>query len=239
MKLRNAVAITLVIAFFCWLSGCASTGQEQQKEADFSYRMGVAYFNEGRIQMAFIEFQKALQLTPDNKDILNSLGLVYLKLENYDKARELFLKAISLDPGFSDAYNNLGVTYVQRKQWPEAVQAFKKALSNPLYTTPDKALDNLGLAYYRIGQLESAIAAFKEAIKRAPSLPLSYYYFALALNKAGRYGDAATVITEAIELDSSYKGDKTKFAEDLKKRLPTASGDEASDFKDYLEIMKY
>ncbi|MDA8338414.1 MAG: tetratricopeptide repeat protein [Nitrospiraceae bacterium] len=201
--------------------------------------MGISHLNEGNIQAAFVELQKAYQISPDNKEILNSLGLVYLHLEEFEKAKDLFLRAVSIDSEFSEAYNHLGVTYSRRGQWTESIEAFKKALLNPLYQTPEMAFYNLGMAYYRVGQYEPAINAFKDAIKRVPLFPLPYYGLALAYNRESRYGDAAAIIARAIEIDTAYKGDKKKFIEDIKQKLLTSKGDEESDFRDYLEIMRY
>ncbi|MCL4536345.1 MAG: tetratricopeptide repeat protein [Nitrospirae bacterium] len=222
-----------------FLSGCVTAPVEHQKEADFHYTMGISHLNEGNIQAAFVELQKAYQISPDNKEILNSLGLVYLHLEEFEKAKDLFLRAVSIDSEFSEAYNHLGVTYSRRGQWTESIEAFKKALLNPLYQTPEMAFYNLGMAYYRVGQYEPAINAFKDAIKRVPLFPLPYYGLALAYNRESRYGDAAAIIARAIEIDTAYKGDKKKFIEDIKQKLLTSKGDEESDFRDYLEIMRY
>jgi len=221
------------------LIGCVTVPVEEQKEAEFHYKMGISHLNEGNIQMAFVELQKAYQLTPDNKEILNSLGLVYLQLDELEKAKDLFLRAVSIDSEFSEAYNNLGATYSRRRQWTEAIDTFKKALSNPLYRTPETAFYNLGMSYYRIGQYELAINAFKDAIKRSPLFSLPYYGLALAYNRQSRYGDAAAAITRAIEIDTDYKGNRKKFVEDMKQRLLTARGEEEMDFRDYLEIIRY
>jgi len=53
-----------------------------------------------------------VQIEPDNKDIVYNLGIVYLRLEDNENAKQYFLKAVKLDPKFADAYNNLGVTYI-------------------------------------------------------------------------------------------------------------------------------
>lgn len=227
------------VALLLLISGCATVSVEKQREADFHYKMGISYMNEGNMQAAFVELQKAYQISPNNKEILNSLGLVYLQFEEFEKARNLFLKAIFIDSGFSEAYNNLGVTYFRRRQWEEAIDAFKKALSNPLYQTPERAFYNLGMSYYRIGQYEPSINAFKDAIKRSPLFPLPYYGLALVYNKEGRYGDAAAIIARAIEIDPEYRGDRKKFIEDIKQKIITAKDEEEADLRDYLQIMRY
>lgn len=232
-------AACLVLFAFCLLASCATVTPEQEKEAEFYYKMGLSFLNEGQLQMAFVQFQKALQLDPENKETLNNLGLIYLRWEDPEKAKEFFTNAIKKDDRFSDAYNNLGVTCRELGQWQEAVDAFKAALSDPLYKFPELALYNLGATYYRAGQFDLAVENYKDSLKRSPSFPLPYYGLATAYNKMGRYGDAAAVLNRAIEIDNAYKGDRKKFVNDVRQRLLTAKGAVERDLKDYLEIMRY
>ena len=249
MKSRNRKSIlqysnTQILQYFILLifiisSGCAGVSVEEQKEADFHYKMGVAHMNEGNVQTAFVELQKAFQIDQNNKELLNALGLIYLQLGEIGQAKKFFLNAVSIDSGFSDAHHNLGVTYINARQWDSAIDSFKKALANPLYQTPEKSYYWLGIAYDRAGQFDPAIGAFKDSLKRSPRFTIAYYGLALAYNKAGRYGDAAAVMSRAIEADPSYGGSREKFTADIKQKILTAKGDEERDFRDYLEIMNY
>lgn len=230
--------LAFVFLLLSLVAGCAAS-PEERKEAGFHYQMGISYLNEGNTQSAFVELQKAMQLNPDNKDVLNSLGLVYLRLEDSPSAEALFLRAVSIDHLFSDAYNNLGVAYMGREQWSKAVDAFRHALANPLYQTPERAFYNLGISYYREGNYPAALDAFKDAVKRSPSSVLPLYRLALVYNKTGHYGDAASVMARAIEADRGFLGDRTRFMEDVRQKLVTARGGEEKDLRDYLEILKY
>lgn len=235
MRILQLVSLLALVLFF---AGCA-TVQDEQKEADFHYKMGVASLSEGNLQAAFVEFQKTLQLDPGNKDAIVSLGYVYLQFEEFGKAKELFLKAISLDPEFSEAYTYLGVVYIRTHRWKEAIEPLNKALSNVLYQTPGRAFYYLGIAWYRLGQFDSAINAFKDTMKRSPSFAEAYYGLSLAYNKTGRYGEAAAMLEQAIEIDPSFKGDKIKFIIEMRQRLKTAKEEDAADAQDYLEIINY
>jgi type IV pilus biogenesis/stability protein PilW len=231
-----AVLLTVVLS----TGGCVSSSEiAQPKEAAYHNKMGMAYLNEGKVQLAFVEFQKAIQMEPNNKEIVYNLGLVYFELEDYAKARQYFLKAVGLDPQFANAYNNLGATYMRLKQWNEAVEAFRKALANPLYQTPEWAFYNLGISYYRLGDYDKAVDAFKDAIRRDKSFSLPYYAMALAYNKLEKYGDAAEIMDRAVEIDPDYRGDRDKKIANIKERLYTAKGEDETDLKDYLEIMNY
>jgi type IV pilus biogenesis/stability protein PilW len=229
------------VVIFClfFLISCATGGIENVEKANAHYQLGVSYLNENKFQMAYVEFQKAIELDPNNKDILNALGIIYLKFDNLQKAKETFLKAVTLDPNFSEAYNNLGGTYGKMGKWAEAVDSFKAALKNPKYRSPENAYGNLGNAYYRMGRIEEALEAYKEALKRSPDYYPSYYGMALCYNIKGQYGDASTALTKAIELDPLFGGDIEKAFKFFESKRLSAKGDEAKDILDYLEIMKY
>ncbi len=193
----------------------------------------------GDLQRAYVEFQTGLQYDPHNKDILNSLGLVHLQLEEYEKAKQYLLKAVAEDPSFSDAYNNLGVTYTKLGDLQKAIECFKKAIANPLYKTPENAYYNLGMAYYRLDQFNASIDAFQDSVKRSPMFASSYYGLALTYNKAGRFGEASKALTKAIGIDVRYRGDRAKFAEETRERVNYSVGDEKADYNSYLEILHY
>lgn len=232
-------ALAVSISLLLCLTGCSTVSPQSRKEADFSYKMGTAYLNEGKLQMAYVEFHKALQLDPHNKDVLNSLGIVYLQLDNSDRAQELFAKAVAEDSSFSEAHTNLGVIYLRKRQWDAAIQSFNRAISNSLYQNPEKAYYYLGVANYRKGSMDNAAEAFKNAMRRAPLFPLPYYSLALVSNKTGQYGEAASHLSKALQVDPAYRGDKTRFVADVKKNLPLAKPDDLADLRDYLEIANY
>lgn len=202
--------------------------------------MGVAYLNEAKVQQAFVEFQQAYQLNPNDKEVLNGIGIIYLLyFDETAKAIDFFEKATKVDPNYSDAYNNLGFAYEKLGRFDAAITFYKKAVSNLTYSTPEKAYISLGNAYYRLGKYEDALYSYKEAIKRAPNLGLPYLQMALCYNAMHRYGEASTAMTYAITLDPAYKGDREKALEDFTLRKLKASGYEEKDIQDYIEILKY
>ena len=236
----NCLKIVTVIYLFSVIA-CATTASHiSEQQAGAHYKIGVAYLNEAKAQQAFVEFQKAYELNPRDKEVLNAIGYIYLiYFDETAKAVDFFEKATKVDPNFSDAFNNLGFAYEKMGRFDTAISFYKKALSNLLYPTPDKAYIGMGNSYYRLGKYENAISSYKEAIKRAPNLSLPYMRMALCYNAMGRYGDASTAMTYAITLDPVYKGDREKAQEDFSLRTLKASGYEEKDIRDYLEIIKY
>jgi len=237
MKRGHILFFLLVIL----LASCAGAPSEEAiHKANYHYQIGLSYLNDNNIQPAFVEFQKALEINPHDKEIHNALGIIYLvKLEDYPKALKHFKEALDLDENFSQAETNLGDTYAHMGEFDNAIAAYKRAIANPLYKNAAMALNNLGMVYYRLSKFDDALDAYKEALKRFSSFQLPYYGLALCYNAKGQYGDAALAMSRALELDPLYKGNKDKAMEDLKDKKIRARGIEEKDIADYLDILKY
>ncbi|MBF0317182.1 MAG: tetratricopeptide repeat protein [Nitrospirae bacterium] len=233
---RHLIPLCLIAGLIVF-GACSTSNKTKQVKAHYS--IGVAKLNENDISGAFVEFKKALELNPYDKESLNALGLVYLQLENYDQAKQSLLKAISVDPKYSEAYNNLGLVYVRLNKWEDAATAFSDALKNPLYAAPDKAYNNLGYSFYRLGRYGDAITAFKESIKRNETSVVAFYGLSLAHNAIAHYGDASVYLMEAIKLDPNYAGNTKKALEDFKKKRLKGTKQEQKDNADFMEILNY
>jgi type IV pilus assembly protein PilF len=237
---KRTILLTALVAvlFICSCATVYDEGTIQRSTAH--YQIGVGYLYEKKIQPAFIEFQRAYELNPNNKEALNAIGIIYL--QHYDdtaKAIDFFQKAVKADPDYSEAYNNLGYAHEKLGRFDAAVPFYKKAVANLFYASPEKAFSNMGRAYYRMGRYDDAAAAYKEAARRAPTLYIPYLGLALCYNAQGKYGDASAAMSHAISLNPAYKGDAKMAAEDFSTQRIAASGHDHKDLTDYLEILKY
>ncbi|WP_353684718.1 tetratricopeptide repeat protein [Thermodesulfovibrio sp. 3907-1M] len=237
----KTMKIILSLLIFLLVVACTSEERVRQtNESDFHTEIGYAYYIEKNYQLAFVEFHKALQIDPDNKNALHGLALVHMEFQEYETARDLFLKILSIAPDYADAWFNLGICYQRLNMHKEAIEAFQKALNNPLFITQDKAFLGQGLSYYRTGQYKEARDAFDKAIKRNFLLIPAHFYMALTYQKLNQYSEAVKTLRNAIRLDSSFKGDVDKFAKTLEEQLKTGhSTMSKEDILDLLEILKY
>jgi type IV pilus biogenesis/stability protein PilW len=230
----------LTVLLTCILCSCASVSEKDTQQATAHYQLGVSYLNDGNIQPAFVELQRALELNPRDKEIHNAIGVIYLvKLEDYPKAIQHFQEALKIDKNYPEAANNLGNAYANVGDYPKAIESFRMALSNPQYKNAAMALNNLGMVYYRLSRYDEAMDAFKESMKRFSDSPLPYYGLALTYNAKGQYGDAAFALSRAVQLDPAYQGNKEKAIEDFKDKKMRARGEQEKDMADYLDIMNY
>lgn len=218
-------------------SSCSSA--QKKKEAQAHYKIGASHLNAGNSQLAYVEFQRAVELDSGSKEVHNALGLTYLKFADWKKAEQHFKEAVDIDSDFSEAHNNLCWAYYLTKHYESAVESCLRALENKLYSTPEKAFYNLGLSYLRLGKNNEAIEAFNDASRRQPTLSLAYYGLALAYNAKGMYGDAASAMEKAVGLDSRFQGDRKKAEREFSASQSGADQRELNDYRNYIEILRY
>lgn len=98
-----------------------------------------------------------------------SLGEIYAKDKNYDKAIEYFEKASKLYQKDERIMYNLGELYFNKFETKKAIEALKKAIEiNPNWGKP---YPKLGYAYINLGDIKSAIAIFEEYLQKFPNAP--------------------------------------------------------------------
>jgi cytochrome c-type biogenesis protein CcmH/NrfG len=92
-------------------------------------QLGNDYFDTDQIQEAINAYAKALELQPNNPNVLTDQGVMFRKMGWFDKAIANFEKAQQLDPKHLQSLYNLGVVYAQDlKQPAKAVPIWERYL---------------------------------------------------------------------------------------------------------------
>ena len=113
------------------------------------------------------EYEKALELEPDNVDVMSNLGVTYYRLGELDKAVEIYTKAIAVAPEDADIRSNLAAAYVQKQdpggttdQLDMALEQYQKAIE----LAPDLAEAHFGAGavHALLGRIDEAIQSFEK-----------------------------------------------------------------------------
>lgn len=80
-----------------------------------------------RLKEALVYVQKAVALKPDNGYIVDSLGWVYYRLGDYQRAVEELERALELEPKDPHIYDHLGDAYRGLNKPAKALEGYKKA----------------------------------------------------------------------------------------------------------------
>ena len=81
--------------------------------------LGNDYFDTSQPQKAIDAYTKALELNPNNPDVLTDQGVMFRKVGWFDKALANFEKAQQVDPKHLQSLYNIGVVYMEDMKQPE------------------------------------------------------------------------------------------------------------------------
>jgi tetratricopeptide (TPR) repeat protein len=155
----------------------------------------------GRHAEAFAFLANALEMQPDQPDILYETALAAEKLGHVDLVERHLRRLIALKPDSAQAYNALGYSFVDRNlRLDEAAQLIDKALS----LTPDDPfiLDSKGWLLFRQGKLAAALEALQKAFAQKPD-PEIAAHIGEVLWVLGRPDEALAIWREASKAHPS------------------------------------
>ncbi len=158
------------------LSACTSTGPrvaDNGKAAQANVELGIAYFREGRMNLAMEKLQKALEQEPNLPVAHSAIAVVYERLGELAAAEEHYRRALSLAPDDAKIQNNYGQFLCQQNRLEEADRHFQRAVSDPLYETPEAAYTNAGICARRIPDDKKAENYFRQALEKNPTYPMA------------------------------------------------------------------
>jgi Tfp pilus assembly protein PilF len=210
------VAATLLVA--CGLTGCATSEETKQKSKGY-YQEGMASLERDR-QKAYVSFQKAVQVDPENKEARYGLGHILVYQGKLPQAEAEFREAIRIDENYSEAHSYLGQVLAYEDRWPEAIAEFRQALNNPLYSTPDLARYHLGKALAHEGDYQGAMEALEDALAvNPPNVPPAMLQLELGkvYYKLGFERRAKEALTKVTNLDKT--GPHAAAAKEILARL--------------------
>ena len=136
-----------------------------------------------------IEFlKKALEVTDEPSEIWNLLGMEYLFLEDYIKAKDFFYKCVKENSHDYQSLYNLLYCYEQLGEDIEAINTLNNLLEINPYS--EVAWHQLGKIYIKINKLEEALSAFEFAIISDDCFTGAYIEKGNLLEQMGRLNEA-------------------------------------------------
>ena len=145
------------------------------------YNLGIALFDEGKIDEAISSYKRTLTINPRHEKAHFSLGYAYLKQGMLDEAIPEFKRALTRNPNYAEAHYALGSVYDTKGLSDEALFEYKRAVTiKPRYA---EVHYKLGALYQKKGELDEAIFELKKALANKPLYPeahqdlsFAYYY---------------------------------------------------------------
>jgi protein O-mannosyl-transferase len=147
--------------------------------------LGLWLFRNGKIREAIAQYQKSLEINPDNADVRDNLADALVEEGQLDTAVSQFQTALESNPDNGVARSNLGAALFRRGEVPEAIAQYRRALQIMPYFA--EARYNLGAALFLQGQVDEAIAQYQKALEIKPNYADAYYGLGAAFFRKGRW----------------------------------------------------
>ncbi len=162
---------------------------------------GDALYAQGRISEAVAEYERALLLSPQETNVLNSLGVCFGHLGQMDRALEYFERALKAAPDDYMAHYNLGYALMAKGRLAEARSRLEKSLE----LRPDHAdtLFQLGRLAQGEGHLEQALELMSRAARQDDCRPAVHRHLGELLAAAGKPDQAEEAFKKAVKVNSN------------------------------------
>ncbi|WP_248306310.1 tetratricopeptide repeat protein [Devosia oryzisoli] len=129
----------------------AITGGESPADWRFYYVRGIAYERAKEWPKAEADFLKALDLNPDQPQVLNYLGYSWIDMDMHlDEALGMIQKAVDALPQDGYIIDSLGWAFYKLGRTDEAVETLERAVM--LLPNDPEINDHLGDAYWKAGR---------------------------------------------------------------------------------------
>ncbi|MCK5877260.1 MAG: tetratricopeptide repeat protein [Candidatus Marithrix sp.] len=169
---------------------------------NFYKKLGATFSKNGQINQAIKYYQRVLELSPNNAEIQNDLGIILGSQLKLESAKSCFQKAIAVKDNFAQAYYNLGIVFNEQKQFVEAINCFQEALSiNPNHAD---AYLNLGNALTAQDKFTEAVNYYQKAITLDSNNVNAYNALGVALKKMDKMDESLVAFQQAIVLNPNY-----------------------------------
>jgi tetratricopeptide (TPR) repeat protein len=175
---------------------------------DYSFvRAGNEFFKAGDTNNAIQEYQKALELNPNNVEAHLKLGFLFYNVtQRHQEGMAHYRKALQLNPSDPRIHHDLGMALFHQRQFDQAVHHLSEALKRipnglDVQYTAVSMRQHLGQALFYAGKTEEAMRYFSEAIRFDPKNAEAHYSMALALATQGDIDRTLQYYTKAVELN--------------------------------------
>lgn len=173
------------------LSGCSKPAVKKDPNepslSDIYVQKGVQYMENGQLDVALKDLQRAIDLDQQNSEAHNAIAVLYEKLDRSGEAEAHFKRALSADPGNSSALNNYGRFLCAQGQYERAMTNFRQVIDSKLYKLPWVAMTNAGLCAHSTGKKDEAEEYLRKALEVNPTFPPALQEMAKLSLETGQY----------------------------------------------------
>ncbi|HRY34000.1 MAG TPA: tetratricopeptide repeat protein [Bacteroidales bacterium] len=162
---------------------------------------GNLYFDEGRLDSAYTDYNRALKLNISKLELdllYANFGAVYAKRQQYDSSLYYLNLSLKLDSLFPTTYLNRGLVYENTGRHLLAIADYQHYLA--FEPGDDRVYSSIGVNYQHMKRYAESIPWFERGMKANPRSGLHYNNRAYSYNALGQTDKAREDIIRAMEL---------------------------------------
>jgi Tfp pilus assembly protein PilF len=223
----------MVVVLCLALAGCGAKGvfrgtssDMSPKEVDLRLNLVESHISNNQHQLALQELLKVESAAKHLSRFHFDSGMIYLGLQEFEKAREGFAAAAKIDEDFGEAWNNLGKIEEALGRDQEAEAAYRKAFSILTYVTPEFSAYNLGVLLLRQGRIQEAEEFGRKALLRNWRYIPAYRLLSDAFAAQNRLEEAEEVLNDGLKADMNSIATMLALAEHQTRTGKTAKARE-------------
>jgi tetratricopeptide (TPR) repeat protein len=187
-----------ILPIAIWLM--AASAQAQSDSSLFFLEKGNEAKKERKFLVAAQQYQKAIQLHPQNVEAQKELGLVYVEMRKYDLAKLAFNEAAKHNPTDRVVIENLATLNFYTRKWNEAIAYAKKMQELKIGKNTNYII---GKSYYELENYGKAFPYLEAATREDSSNAEIPYIVGRSYVDMSNYRKAAPWFEKAIALDTS------------------------------------
>jgi len=159
---------------------------------------GASLYWMGDVYGSIKEYEKAIEIDPENAIAWQLKGISMAKTGNIEEALKNFEKSISIDPKRADVNMNIGSIYFSKGYMSSAIEYIRKAIKidpqNPLFYY------QIGLVYFYLERYDDAEESFEKAISFYREYEEAMVWLGITKEKKGNMKEAIKIYKKAIEI---------------------------------------
>lgn len=157
--------------------------------------LGVYHYNRNEFPEGIVFFERIIEASPDNKRALELTADSYLKVEDFDKAREKYNALMLLEPEAAEHLVNASALEIVAEEWGNA----KDICLTGILIFPGNAdiIVNYVMACKELGVVEEALATIEEAMQMNPDNPDILIAYASVLYDLEKYNTVIKVLEDS------------------------------------------
>lgn len=160
---------------------------------------GDRLYQTGNIRGAIDEFNNGLRLDPTDTNLLNSLGVCYGVLEEYEEALEAFEKVIWLAPEEIMPVYNQGYVFLRQGRSQQALEAFMAA--DALEPGVFEVVFHIGQIHMDADAPEQARPFLEAAVRANDRSASAYRQFGVCLDRLGLTKEAIQAYKAVVKIN--------------------------------------